>query len=227
MGIVLLTRLLKRRFARANAYETSALERKYAAPLFTLFHPIDGFDSLKRRKAWSVPLAFGMLTILFLSLTASWFLTGFSFNENRASDYNVFITLLQAYGVAIVWVIANWAVCTLIEGKGRLIDIFGVTVYSLLPFIVSLLVCVLLSNGMTLEEEAFLLFIRVLGMTWSGVLLFTGFMSIHQFSFSKTVLSFLLTVAGIAVMIFLAILFVGLMQQVVSFIQSIWSEWSP
>lgn len=225
VGIVLLTRLLKRRFARANAYETSALERKYAAPLFTLFHPIDGFDSLKRRKAWSVPLAFGMLTILFLSLTASWFLTGFSFNENRVSDYNVFITLLQAYGVAIVWVIANWAVCTLIEGKGRLIDIFGVTVYSLLPFIVSLLVCVLLSNGMTLEEEAFLLFIRVLGMTWSGVLLFTGFMSIHQFSFSKTVLSFLLTVAGIAVMIFLAILFVGLMQQVVSFIQSIWSEW--
>lgn len=132
-----------------------------------------------------MPLAFGMLTILFLSLTASWFLTGFSFNENRASDYNVFITLLQAYGVAIVWVIANWAVCTLIEGKGRLIDIFGVTVYSLLPFIVSLLVCVLLSNGMTLEEEAFLLFIRVLGMTWSGVLLFTGFMSIHSSVFPK------------------------------------------
>lgn len=126
--------------------------------------------------------------------------------------------------VAIVWVIANWAVCTLIEGKGRLIDIFGVTVYSLLPFIVSLLVCVLLSNGMTLEEEAFLLFIRVLGMTWSGVLLFTGFMSTTvQFFQNRAFLP--LTVAGIAVMIFLAILFVGLMQQVVSFIQSIWSEW--
>ena len=224
VGIVLLTRLLKRRFARANAYETSALERKYTAPLFTLFHPIDGFDGIKRRKGWSVGLAFGMLTALFLSLTASWFLTGFSFNENRASDYNVFITLLQAYGVAIVWVIANWAVCTLIEGKGRLIDIFGTTVYALLPFILSILVCVLLSNVMTQEEAAFLTFIRIFGIAWSGVLVFTGFMSIHQFSFSKTVLSILLTLVGIAIMFFLAILFVGLMQQVVSFIQSICSE---
>lgn len=185
VGIVLLTRLLKRRFARANAYETSALERKYTAPLFTLFHPIDGFDGIKRRKGWSVGLAFGMLTALFLSLTASWFLTGFSFNFNRASDYNVFITLLQAYGVAIVWVIANWAVCTLIEGKGRLIDIFGTTVYALLPFILSILVCVLLSNVMTQEEAAFLTFIRIFGIAWSGVLVFTGFMSIHQFSFSN------------------------------------------
>ena len=224
VGIVVLCRVLKRKFSRANAYETSALERKYAAPLFTLFHPIDGFENLKLRKAWSLPLAFGLLTALFLALTASWFLTGFSFNQNRASDYNVFITLLQAYGIAFVWVIANWAVCTLIEGKGRLIDIFGTTVYGLLPFILSLLVCVVLSNGMTQEEDAFLYFIRVLGIVWSGVLIFTGFMSIHQFSFSKAVLSILLTLVGIAIMIFLAVLFVGLMQQVVSFIRSVWSE---
>lgn len=224
VGIIVLCRVLKRRFARANAYETSALERKYSAPLFTLFHPIDGFEGLKLRRGWSLPLAFGMLTVLFLSLTASWFLTGFSFNENRASDYNVFITLLQAYGIAFVWVIANWAVCTLIEGKGRLIDIFGTTVYGLLPFILSLLICVVLSNVMTQEEAAFLTFIRIFGIAWSGILIFTGFMSIHQFSFSKTVLSILLTLVGIAIMIFLAILFVGLMQQVISFIRSIWSE---
>ena len=84
--------------------------------------------------------------------------------------------------------------------------------------------CVLLSNVMTQEEAAFLTFIRIFGIAWSGVLVFTGFMSIHQFSFSKTVLSILLTLVGIAIMIFLAILFVGLMQQVVSFIQSICSE---
>ncbi len=223
-GVIVLSKVLKRKFSRANAYETSALERKYSAPLFTVFHPIDGFENLKLRKGWSIPLAFGMLTVLFLTLTASWFWTGFSFNTNRASDYNVFITLLQAYGIVFVWVIANWAVCTLIEGKGRLIDIFGTTVYSLLPFIVALILRIVVSNVMTQDESAFLYFIQVFGIIWSVVLIFTGFMSIHEFSFSKTILSFLLTLMGIAIMIFLAILFVGLMQQVISFIESIWSE---
>ena len=96
--------------------------------------------------------------------------------------------------------------------------------YSLLPFIVALLVRMVVSNVMTQDEAAFLYFIQVFGVIWSVVLIFTGFMSIHEFSFSKTILSFLLTLLGIAIMIFLAILFVGLMQQVISFVRSIWSE---
>lgn len=161
---------------------------------------------------------------MFLALTARWFLTGFSFNTERAIDYNIFITLLQAFGIICVCAIANWAVCTLIEGKGRLIDIFCMMCYSMLPFVISQFVYVILSNVMTLEEQAFLTVIELAGIIWSGILVFVGFMSIHQFSFSKNVLSVLITVFGIAVIIFLAIMFVGLMQQVVSFIKSIWSE---
>ena len=49
-------------------------------------------------------------------------------------------------------------------------------------------------------------------------------MTIHQFSFGKTVLSIIMTVIGIAIIIFLAVLFVGLLQQVISFFKSVWSE---
>ena len=56
------------------------------------------------------------------------------------------------------------------------------------------------------------------------MLIFTGFMTIHQFSFGKTVLSIIMTVIGIAIIIFLAVLFVGLLQQVISFFKSVWSE---
>ena len=169
-------------------------------------------------------ISLGILTALFLTLTATWFLTGFSFNQNRASDYNLFITLLQAFGIITVCTIANWAVCTLIEGKGRLVDIFCMIAYSLVPYILAELLCVLLSNAMTLEEDAFLAAIRLAGVLWSAVLIFVGSMSIHQFSFAKNVLSFILTALGVAVILFLMILFVGLMQQVLSFIKAIWSE---
>lgn len=224
VGLILLIRWLRRRFRRRNAYESSALERKYTAPLFTMLHPMDGFDSLKKKRQWSPALSLGILTALFLTLTATWFLTGFSFNHNRASDYNLFITLLQAFGIITVCTIANWAVCTLIEGKGRLVDIFCMIAYSLVPYILAELLCVLLSNAMTLEEDAFLAAIRLAGVLWSAVLIFVGSMSIHQFSFAKNVLSFILTALGVAVILFLMILFVGLMQQVLSFIKAIWSE---
>ena len=77
---------------------------------------------------------------------------------------------------------------------------------------------------MTLDEQALLTAIRFLGLLWSAVLIFVGFMTIHQFSFSKNVLSIFITAAGIAVIIFLAILFVGLLQQVIVFIKSVCSE---
>lgn len=224
VGLILLIRWLRRRFGRRNAYESSALEQKYTAPLFTMLHPMDGYDGLKKKRQWSMALSLGILAALFLTLTASWFLTGFSFNQNRASDYNLFITLLQAFGVIAVCTIANWAVCTLIEGKGRLVDIFCMIAYSLVPYILAELLCVVLSNTMTLEEDAFLTAVRLAGVLWSAVLIFVGSMSIHQFSFAKNVLSFILTAVGVAIILFLAILFVGLMQQVVSFIQAIWSE---
>lgn len=224
VGIAALALFLKRRLGRKNAYERSALERKYIVPLFTALHPSDGFGTLKLQKGWSVGLSFGILTSIFLALTARWFFTGFSFNTERAIDYNVFITLLQAFGIVCVCAIANWAVCTLIEGKGRLIDIFCMMCYSMLPFVISQFIYVLLSNVMTLEEQAFLTAIELCGIIWSGILVFVGFMTIHQFSFSKNVLSVLITVFGIAVIIFLAIMFFGLMQQVISFIESIWSE---
>lgn len=223
-GIVVSARVLKRKFGRENAYAASALEGKYTAPLFTVLHPVDGYERLKREKKWSAALCFGILAGLFFTLTAKWFLTGFSFNTNRASDYSFFITLLKAFAIVGVCAVANWAVCTLIEGKGRLSDILGMLIYSLVPYIIAQLLVILFSNLLTQEEAAFLTALEVLGIIWSAALIFVGFMTIHQFSFSKNILSILLTVVGIAIIIFLAILFVGLLQQVISFFKSIGSE---
>ncbi len=215
---------LKKRFGRKNEYEVSALEGKYTAPFFVMRHPISGFEMLKKEKKWFMPAALGILGLLFLTLTAKWFLTGFSFNTNRALDYNVFVTFLQAFLIVSVTTIANWAVCTLMQGKGRLIDIFCTLSYGLLPYVFSQILYVILSQAFTQDEEAFLTAITIIGIGWSACLIFAGFMEIHQFSFKETVASIILTVIGIAVIIFLAVLFVGLLEQVVSFFKAIVSE---
>ena len=224
VGIVFLIIFLKKKFGRKNSYERSLLDRKYSAPLFTVLHPIDGYGRLKKEKQWSLVLSFGILVVLFLALTAKWLLTGFSFNANRAIDYNLFITLAKAFLIIGVTTIANWAVCTLIEGKGKLIDIFCMLSYSLVPYVISIFFYVLFSNVLCLEEQAFLVTISIIGIIWSGILVYVGFMTIHEFSFKKTALSVIMTVLGIAIIIFLAVLFVGLIQQVISFVKAVYSE---
>ena len=215
---------LKKRFGRKNEYEVSVLEGKYTAVFFAMRHPISGFGMLKREKKWFMPTALGILALLFFTLTAKWFWTGFSFNTNRALDYNVFVTFLQAFLIVSVTAIANWAVCTLMQGKGRLIDIFCTLAYGLMPYVLSQILYVLLSRVLSLDEEAFLTAVTILGIGWSACLIFAGFMEIHEFSFKETVASVILTVIGIAVILFLAVLFVGLLEQVASFFKAIASE---
>ena len=224
VGTVIAVKAVTKRFKRSNLYTRSILETKYTYPIYTAIHPHDGFEECKRNNRWSMKASLGILIILFFTMCAQWFWTGFSFNTNRASDFNVLIALAQAFLVVSVWTISNWAICTLIEGKGKLKDIFCMSVYALVPFIVMTIVSIGLSNILVIKEAAFLGFVQQLGIWWTVVLMLVGLGSIHQFSFGKTILSVFLTIVGIAIIIFLAIMFFGVLKQVFSFFVSIYSE---
>lgn len=202
----------------------SKMECKRLLPFYTVFHPIDGFEQLKFRKFSSMGLS-GIFVFLLLAVTTfEYFCTGFIFNKNQAGDYNTFMVILQTVGIFILFVIANWAVCTLFDGKGRLKEIISVTAYAMLPFIVSKFICVVLSNILLENEGAFITVIGALGMIWSLIILLLGLMTIHQYSFSKTLLFMAATIFGMAVILFLIVLFFTLMQQTYSFVLSVIQE---
>jgi len=198
---------------------------KTALPFFMLTSPIDCCEEfIKRRKQGSYKAVAVILITLFVGLSLSWFFTGFLFNEKKPEDFNVFIVLIQAFGIFLMWCIANWAVCTLIEGKGTFKEIACSTAYSLIPGIVAIYIKIIMSNTMLLTESGFITLIMVIGVAWSGLLIFVGLSAVHQFSFSKTIASVLLTLLFILIVLFILTLFYGLAQQVVSFVELVYSE---
>lgn len=202
----------------------SRMESKNLLPFYTAFHPIDGFDQLKFRKLSSMTLS-GIFVFLLLAVTTfAYFCTGFIFNRNQAADYNTFMVILQTVGMFALFVIANWAVCTLFDGKGSLKEIISVTAYALLPFILTKFICVILSNILLENEGAFITVVGALGIIWSLIILILGLMTVHQYSFSKTLLFMAVTVFGMAVILFLIVLFFTLMQQTYSFVSSVIQE---
>ena len=68
--------------------------------------------------------------------------------------------------------------------------------------------------------------IEIIGTCWTVMLLFSAVKSVHQYSFGKTVLAVVLTLAAMFIMLFLLVLFMSLIQQVYIFISTVYTELS-
>ncbi|MNC63042.1 hypothetical protein D3C75_1131320 [compost metagenome] len=110
------------------------------------------------------------------------------------------------------------------DGEGKFVEIFITTCFSLIPIVLINFPWIWISNIITAQESSFYYFFKNFAVLWSGLLLFVGIMTVHQFSPSKTVGTILLTVVAMAFMAFLALLFFSLIQQIVEFISTIYQE---
>ena len=120
--------------------------------------------------------------------------------------------------------VSNWAICTLIEGKGTMKDILATTAYSLIPYILTQAIAVLLTNVLVPSEGVFITIITTIGLIWTAGILILGMLTIHEFSLAKTIWSLLLTILGMVAMILLAILLYSLMKQMFGFFVSVYKE---
>jgi tetratricopeptide (TPR) repeat protein len=225
-GLVLALRFVKRRITAGTGTAFSPLEIKPLFPLYTALHPADGFEQFRTRKIMSYRLSFLIVLLWFVSSTVRFFSTGFIFNQARPEDFNLLATFSGTVGLFVLFVAANWSICTLMDGKGNLKQITAVAAYSLLPFVAFQFIYVLLSNAMIAEEAAFLGILQLLALGWSAVLLVAGMYSIHQYSFLQTLGSLFLNVIGAAVIGVLLILLFTLTQQTLNFGRSLFEEFS-
>ena len=198
--------------------------KKATVLLRLLNHPTDEYEELKYGRSWNFPLSCLLLVLWVVAEILCRQATDFKFNTNNTRDFNVLYILASTLGLFVMWVIINWSITTLLEGKGRIKEIWVSCAYALVPYIASTLLYVALSQVLILEESAFLSVIRALGLLYTLFLFITALRVIHSYSFGKTILCILLTGLGIAFVLFLLVLFFGLIQQVVLFFQTIYME---
>ncbi len=187
------------------------------------FHPFDGFWDLKHEKRGSVRAS---LTIIGLVVVCFYYQsvgTGYIMNPDMV--YSTFLTQVISVAVPILlWVVANWCLTTLFEGEGSFKDIIIAVGYAVAPMIFFLIMGTLLSNIVAIEEAALVTLLITIGYIWSGCLLFFGLMVTHDYSMLKNLLITICTIVGMAVIIFVALLFSGLLTKMVSFVSSIITE---
>ena len=189
-----------------------------------LTHPSAELYEMKYYKTWPLLPTLVILLCWYLAEILTAFYTNFKFNYRHLTDVNILYILASTIGLFLLWTGINWAITTLLDGKGKIREIFVSTSYALIPYVASLYICLGLSHALTMEETTFMTIVRAAGLLYSLLIFVAAHCTVHDYSLKKAVFSILLTAAGILFVLFLMVLFFGLLQQVILFAQTIYME---
>lgn len=192
--------------------------------LRTAVHPGVSFTEIKEKHRGSVLLAVILLLIFYVSSVANVILGGFLFTAYDPGSFNSLWVFVQSAGLVLLWVAANWLVCTLAGGKGRMKEIFIVTCYSLIPLIIGNIIQTVMSNFLLPAEGSILSILSAAAVIYALLVFVIGMLHIHDFTMSRFIGTSILTVLGMAAIVFLIVLIGILLQQLGGFIASIFIE---
>lgn len=192
--------------------------------LTVLNHPIEGFYSIRFDNAGSVAACLILLALLVAAFVCQRQYTGFIFNTNNIKEFNILKEISGVLIPVLLWCVANWSITVLMDGEGRFRDIFMATCYATVPYTLTVILSVIGSRFLSMEEQTFLGILTGIGLVFTALLLFSGIMTVHQFTVSKTILSLILTLLGMAFIVFLALLFAGVFDQLLVYISGIITE---
>lgn len=195
-----------------------------ASPIQWLTHPIDTVERMKEKRNGSVVYATIILAIFTIVEILGTLTRGFIFNTTRSQDFNIFMVLARSLFMVLLFVIANWALCTLLDGEGRLVDIYMCTCYSLTPLILLKVIDTILSNVMVEGEFVFVDMLTVVVYIWFGSMIIFSLKRIHNYSFLRILFNLVATLIAMAIIFFIIFLFVILIQQLYIFIATIATE---
>ncbi len=192
--------------------------------LYVIRHPFDGFWDLTHENRGSVAAANFIVLCMLLLRLASLQYTSFMFNFVYWPTVNIVEQCMSILLPLAMWVLCNWGLTTLFDGKGTLKDVYMATAYALTPYVLLSLPMIILSNYITVDEGAFYIILNALSLIWPAFLIICAMMMIHDYSLSKTLLFTLMTVIGMLIVLFLLLVLLTLIGDGAGYIVSMYRE---
>ncbi len=190
----------------------------------TLVHPFLTFEEIKEKKQGSLIISAVLIGLFYITAVMQVLCGGFMFTQYDPASFNSLWVLLRSAGLVILFVISNWMICTLMQGKGTMREICIVTSYSLLPIIIERFIRILLTNVLLPNEAMFLTGFDAVAIGFAALLIIIGLLKIHDFEMPRLIWTSILSVAWMAVLVFLIILVGMLVQQLGGFVVTVFLE---
>ncbi len=192
--------------------------------MYVITNPLDGFWDLTHEKRGTYAAANTILFLTILVRILALRYTSFQFIQVYWEELNIFTYIASILFPLLLFVVGNWALTTLFDGKGRLGQVYIATCYALTPYPLINFPLMIFSNFITVDEAEFYSVLGMLALIWVAFIGIFGMSQVHEFSFGKNILFMVATVFAMLVMIFLLMLFFSMVSQGVAYFVSITKE---
>lgn len=192
--------------------------------LYVIVHPFDGFWDLIHEKRGSVAAANIIVFAVLVTRLIRLRFTGFMFLDVYWPNVSIWTETLQILVPLLLFCIANWGITTLFDGKGSLRNVYMGVAYALTPYVLLQIPMVIMSNFVTADEGIFYTLFNALSLLWSGALIFSALMKIHDYTVTQTVFSTLASIVGMLAIAMLCLIFFSMFSEAIGYFSSLVQE---
>lgn len=209
-------------FFKGQAFREYVRSLRFA--LYTMRRPLDGFWDLVHEKRGSMAAAHTLVVLAIIVEILRLVLTNFQFINVNMEFFDPYFVVLQMLAPIFLWTVANWCLTTLFDGKGKMSHIYMGMAYAYTPMTIINAALIPVSHMITYDEGTFYFVLVTVGMLWFVLLLLCAMMQIHDYSFSKTIITSLLTIFAIGVLLFIFLMFFAVVSDGVVYFYSLYQE---
>ncbi len=174
-----------------------------------LRNPNDGYYGIKREAKTSNLSATIYLLTFFLMYIVFIYTTSFLFNDRIVAEINVVQQVITVFVPFFLWVIANYLVCSIRDGEGKLSDVYQASAYALLPMIIALPVLALISHALTLNEAFIFTFLFNVSALITVIYLIVMVKEIHFYEMKKTISNIFVSIfTALMILLMVAIIYI-------------------
>lgn len=197
---------------------------KLRTALSVPFHPFQAFQALRTQKATSLLLACIFVVVFYIARVSQDLYGGFMYIIVDKANYNALFTLFGSVGILLLWVVTNWGICMLNDGKGSFMEVFCMSAYSMMPMIAYSVIFTVGSHLIPATNTDSFGMISTILAIYTVLLLLIGMTVVHEYTFFKSMGMAIVTVVCMALAVFVLCSVVLLSQQFIMFIVSIFEE---
>lgn len=192
--------------------------------LYCITHPLDGFWDLTHEKRGSYAAANTILIFTLIVRLMKLRFTSFIFLKVYWEELNLVLYIASILFPLIIFVLGNWGLTTLFDGKGRLGQVYMASCYCLTPYPLLQLPLMIFSNFVTKDEAEFYGVISALSLVWCALLFIAAMGQIHEYSAGKNIFFMVVSLFAMLVIIFILMIFFSMISQGVAYFISLGRE---
>ncbi len=186
--------------------------------------PSNMYYEIRRHRMGSVWGATAIYAIFFVVYMLYQTKKGFIYQYVAVEDMDIGGIVVGFFVLLLLFIFCNWLVTSITDGDGTLAQVYMIPAYGSLPLLVMLALITVCSYGMTYNESFLLTIMLIVGAVWSIILIFLGFLTVHDYSGKETVKSIILTVIFMIIAAVMVLIVMIMCEDLYEFLYTIGQE---